>query len=128
MKKPDAAAIRVLRGHAIVGLTFTVALGISSFLFHDSNASRAVCSVGAMACLFGAAVALNVSDRILRRRPAHTLVAAGLLGALAAALVGVSVMAWQRNIAGAWSPVVGAVFVLVLASVSWRLSRWRARG
>jgi uncharacterized membrane protein len=117
----------VLRGHAIVGLVFTVALGVASFVFHGSTASRAVCSVGAMACLFGAAAALNVSDRIMRGRPAHTLVAAGVLGLVAAALVAVSVMAWQRTIASAWSPVVGAVFVLVLAAVFWRLSRWKAR-
>lgn len=126
MRRGEAAAVRVLRGHACVGLVFAVALGIASFVFHAGTASRAVCSVGAMSCLFGAAVSLNLSDRILRKKPAYTLIATAVLGIVAAGAVGVGLMAWERDVEGSWSPILGAGFILVLAAISWRLSRWRS--
>lgn len=98
-------------------------LGLSSFVFMEQSAGRAVCSTGAMAGLFGAAAGLNLRDRIRRRKSAHLFFAAGLLIVIGAALVAVSVMSLQRDIEGAWSPFVGAAFLLVLAVICGRLAK-----
>lgn len=121
--RPEAAALKVLGGYASVGLVLAVVLGLAAFVFHDESAGRAVCSTGAMAGLFGAAAGLNLRDRIRRRKSAHVYLAAGILAVMAAALVGVSVMSVEEEIPGAWSPLVGAGYLLVLAVICWRLAR-----
>jgi len=116
-------ARKVLRGQAIAGIVLATVFGIYSYVYLDDGAARAVGGAGAMACLFGAMVALNIGDRILRRRPLHAVLAAVVLAVLGAALVGVSYLAFEHGLAAAWSPFLGAAYVGVLAVTSWRLSR-----
>ena len=119
-------ARQVLRGYAVVGLVMCVGLLALAYTHIEEQAARAICGSGATASLLGAVVALNLSDRIRRRRPLHLLWAALLLVAVSLGLVAVSVMALERGIWGAWSPFLGAAFLMVLAMVAWRLGRQSA--
>lgn len=119
---PETAALKVLRGYSMIGLVLAVVLGGGSFVFHSGTAGRAVCSTGAMAGLLGAAVGLNLRDRIHRRKYAPLMVFGVILGILAACLVGVSVLALENDMDGAWSPLIGAGFLGVLAVICIRLS------
>jgi len=116
-------ARKVLRGQAIVGILLATMFGIYSYVYLDEGAARAVGGSGAMACLFGAMVALNIGDRIMRRRPLHAVLAYVVLAILGAALVGVSYLAFEHGLGAAWSPFLAAAYVGVLAVTSWRLSR-----
>ncbi len=117
---------KVLRGYAVVGLGMCVGLVALAYTHIEDQAARAICGSGATASLLGAVVALNLSDRIHRRRPLHLLWAASLLVAVSLGLIAVSVMALDRGIWGAWSPFLGAAFLMVLAMVTWRLGRQAA--
>lgn len=105
-----------------MGLVLAVSLGAGSLYFHSGTAGRAVCSTGSMAGLLGAAAGLNLRDRIQRRKSAPLVIFGVLLVVVAACLVGVSVMALEYEMPGAWSPVVGAGFLGVLAVICIRLS------
>ncbi len=119
---PESAALKVLGGYSIIGLLMAVALGSMSFMFHGGTAGRAVCSTGAMAGLLGAAAGLNLRDRIHRRKYAPLMIFGVILIVIAVCLVGVSALALENDMPGAWSPLIGAGFLGVLAVICMRLS------
>ena len=125
-RKVGTPVRRVLRGYAVVGLAMCVGLVALAYTHISDQAARAICGSGATASLLGAVVALNLSDRIRRRRPLYLFWAALLLVSVSLGLIAVSVMALERNIWGAWSPFLGAAFLMVLAMVVWRLGRQAA--
>ncbi len=115
-------AMAVMRAYSFVGLLLAVALGVISFVAYEVDLSMWVCRLGAMGCLLGAAAGLNLMDRIVRgRRFPVALISAGL-ALVAVAFVGVGVGAVKYNISAAWSPLVAATYIFVLARIMLRLS------
>ncbi len=111
------SALTVMRGYSSIGVVLAVALGAMSFLVYNLELFMWVCRLGAMGCLVGAAAGLNVMDRLVQgRRFPISLIAAGL-ALVAVAFVGVGVGAVKYNIAGAWSPLVAATYIFVLARI-----------
>jgi len=116
-------ALTVMRGYSFVGLLMALVLGALSFFFYKVELSQWICRLGAMGCLVGAAAGLNVMDRLVRgKRFPVGLVAAGL-SLIAVAFVGVGVGAVKYNLGAAWSPLVAACYIIVLARI---LMRFRA--
>ncbi|MFH2009092.1 MAG: hypothetical protein ABI333_21055 [bacterium] len=116
-------ALTVMRAYSFIGLLMAIVLGALSFFFYKVELSRWICRLGAMGCLVGAAAGLNVMDRLVRgRRFPVGLVAAGL-ALIAVAFVGVGVGAVKYNLGAAWSPLVAACYIFVLARI---LMRFRA--
>ncbi len=111
------SALTVMRGYSSIGLVLAVVLAVMSFLVYKVELSMWVCRLGAMGCLAGAAAGLNVMDRLVRgiRFPV-SVIAAGL-ALVAVAFVGVGVGAVKYNIAGAWSPLLAATYIFVLARI-----------
>jgi hypothetical protein len=111
------SALTVMRGYSFIGLLLSVVLATLSFFVYKVELSMWVCRLGAMGCLAGAAAGLNVMDRLVRgRRFPVGLIAAGL-ALVAVAFMGVGVGAVKYNIAGAWSPLVAATYIFVLARI-----------
>lgn len=111
------SALTVIRGYSFIGLILAVVLAAMSFFVYKVELSMWVCRLGAMGCLVGAAAGLNVMDRLVRgvRFPV-SVIAAGL-ALVAVAFAGVGVGAVKYNIAAAWSPLVAATYIFVLARI-----------
>ncbi len=111
------SALTVMRGYSAIGLLLAVTLAVMSFLVYKVELSMWICRLGAMGCLLGAAAGLNVMDRLVRgKRFPVTIIAAGL-ALIAVAFVGVGVGAVKYDIAAAWSPLVAACYIFVLARI-----------
>lgn len=111
------SALAVMRGYSFVGVLLAVALAAMSFFVYKVELSMWICRLGAMGCLLGAVAGLNVMDRLVRgRRFPVTIIAAGL-ALIAVAFVGVGVGAVKYNIDAAWSPLVAATYIFVLARI-----------
>jgi hypothetical protein len=110
-------ALTVMRAYSFIGLMMAIVLGALSFFFYKVELSQWICRLGAMGCVVGAAAGLNVMDRLVRgKRFPVGLVAAGL-ALIAVAFVGVGVGAVKYKIDGAWSPLVAATYIFVLARI-----------
>jgi hypothetical protein len=111
------SALAVMRGYSFIGLLMAVVLAALSFFVYKVELSMWICRLGAMGCLLGAAAGLNVMDRLVRgKRFPVTVIAAGL-ALVAVAFVGVGVGAVKYHIAAAWSPLVAATYIFVLARI-----------
>ncbi len=111
------SALTVMRGYSSIGLVLAVVLGVLSFVVYKVELSMWVCRLGAMGCLAGAAAGLNVMDRLVRGRQFPVSIIAAGLALVAVAFVGVGVGAVKYKIDGAWSPLVAATYIFVLARI-----------
>ncbi len=107
----------MMRGYSSIGLVLAVVLGVLSFVVYKVELSMWVCRLGAMGCLAGAAAGLNVMDRLVRGRQFPVSIIAAGLALVAVAFVGVGVGAVKYKIDGAWSPLVAATYIFVLARI-----------
>ncbi len=111
------SALTVMRGYSFIGLLLAVALASFSFFYYKVELSIWICRLGAMGCLLGAAAGLNVMDRLVRGKTFPvSLIAAGL-ALIAVAFVGVGVGAVKYKLGAAWSPLVAATYIFVLARI-----------
>ena len=111
------SALTVMRGYSAIGLLLAVTLATMSFLVYKVELSMWICRLGAMGCLLGAAAGLNVMDRLVRGKRFPVAIIAAGLALIAVAFVGVGVGAVKYNIAAAWSPLVAACYIFVLARI-----------
>lgn len=111
------SALTVMRGYSAIGLLLAVALAAMSFLVYKVELSMWICRLGAMGCLLGAAAGLNVMDRLVRGKRFPVAIIAAGLALIAVAFVGVGVGAVKYDIAAAWSPLVAATYIFVLARI-----------
>ncbi len=111
------SALTVMRGYSAIGLLLAVALAAMSFLVYKVELSMWICRLGAMGCLLGAAAGLNVMDRLVRGKRFPVAIIAAGLALIAVAFVGVGVGAVKYDIAAAWSPLVAACYIFVLARI-----------
>lgn len=113
----------MMRGYSFIGLLLAMTLAALSFFVYKVELSMWICRLGAMGCLVGAAAGLNVMDRLVRGKRFPVAVIAAGLALIAVAFVGVGVGAVKYNIDAAWSPLVAATYIFVLARI---LLRFRA--
>jgi hypothetical protein len=114
-------ALGVIRGYTIIGLALAVGLGVISFFLYEREIPKWICRLGAMGVLLGATIGLNVMDRIVRGRITPLGVLAVVLFLIAAALLAVGLSSIQYGLGAAWSPLVAAMFVVVLGRIFLRL-------
>ena len=107
------AALTVIRGYSFMGLLLATALGALSFFYYEVELPRWISRVGAMGCLLGAVVGLNVMDRLVRGRSLPIGMVATGMALIAVALLGVGVGAVRYKLGAAWAPLTAACYVIV---------------
>jgi len=107
------AALTVIRGYTVFGALLAVAFGVVSFFYYDEEMPRWISRLGAMGCLLGAVVGLNVMDRIMRgqRLPVGWIGTA--MAMVAVALLGVGIGSVRYGLGAAWSPLAAATYAFV---------------
>ena len=113
-------ALTVMRGYSAVGLIMAVVVGALSVFHYKVELSQWICRLGAMGCLVGAASGLNIMDRLVRGKRLPVGIVAGALAVIAVALVAVGVGAVRNDLGAAWSPLLAATYIIVLARITLR--------
>ncbi|MDA3862741.1 MAG: hypothetical protein PF689_02625 [Deltaproteobacteria bacterium] len=112
---------QITMGFSFLGLIMATAFGLTAYVFVGNNLSRLIYFSSAMGCLVGAAVGINLIDRLRKKSTAPFYAALVFLLLIIAGLIGVYIKAEQFNFRILWPPLVSAAFNSIMCGIIWRL-------
>ncbi|MBN2723358.1 MAG: hypothetical protein JXR95_04735 [Deltaproteobacteria bacterium] len=105
---------------SFIGLVLAAMLGGAGYLVSNKIA-RLLHMSGAMGCLVGSAVGINVIDRVRKKGKIPWFGVLIFLGVVISGLLATHIKAREFGVTTLWPPLAGAAFASVMAGVIWRL-------
>lgn len=126
-----SSVVSVMRAWATLGLVLVGVLMALSIWYFSDERSKWICRSAGMGCTLGALVALNVMNRlIVGQTGAFVAFTVGLV-VVALGLAVMSFLAHHHALQASWTPLVSAVYLVILARIllRFRATRvWEKRG
>lgn len=105
---------------SFIGLFLAAAIGAAGYLL-SSGLARMIHLSGAMGCLMGSAIGINVLDRLRKKARIPWFGILIFLGTVIAGLLATHMKAKEFGVNILWPPLVGAAFSSVMTGIVWRL-------